>query len=67
MIGIINKEYQHIIPQNLKRSLVVFNFEDAKLIFRDIDIIEFLICLNEKTMKFGYCFNLKEVEEFYNS
>lgn len=48
-----------------KKALTVMNFDDAKYLFNNCDWLQFLICLNETNMTFGYCYNLQEVEKFY--
>ncbi len=66
MITVINKEYETLTAlQNKKKVLTVMNFEDAKHLFNVAHWLEFLICLKEDNMTFGYCFNVAECEEFY--
>lgn len=67
MFGIINKEYEEIIPPiiPLKRAVTVMDYEMAKRAFHYIPSLQFLICLNEKNMRFKYCFSVGECYEFF--
>ena len=68
MIGIVNEEYMelHPMPPNKKKAVTVFNFKDAKHIFTNVPMVDFVVCLNEITMKFAFCYSIMECAEFYD-
>jgi hypothetical protein len=65
MIQIISEGYENIAPQQpSKRALAVFNMKDAGIAF-NYGGCDFVVALDENTMKFAYCFSLRECEEFW--
>jgi len=64
MIKILDKQYSSFAPvAPSKNAIAVFSLDCAKLVFEHT-MCDFVIVLNEKTGKFGYCFNLHEVQQF---
>lgn len=67
MLQIIDDRYSGLQPITPKINAVcVFDVQAAKLAFI-YSTVDFVIVLNEKTRKFGYCYSIHEVEEFLNN
>ena len=65
MIQILDKNYSNLQPvEPLYNGIAVFDIIHAKLALQH-SFVDFVITLKESTGTFKYCYNLKEVEEFY--
>ena len=65
MIQILNKEYSNLQPvAPSKNAVAIFNVEDAIIAF-SYPRVDFVVALNEDTMRFAYIHSVAECIEFY--